>query len=116
MSRTYKVYVIQLRRKVFKRRKKFRKANPDYNLRPECFYVGMTSKTPEVRFLEHIERRRNKKGHKLFSTIAADFGFKLRPDLYEKFNEKPMNREEAEAMEAKLAEDLRAQGYGVWYN
>ena len=45
----YKVYVIELSKKIFTADWRFRSANPQYNGVLECLYVGMTSKTPAER-------------------------------------------------------------------
>jgi hypothetical protein len=58
----------------------------------------------------------NKKGHKLSANVVQKYGIYLRPSLYEHLNVKPMNQEEAVAMEEKLALNLRRQGYAVWFN
>jgi hypothetical protein len=110
----YRVYVIELSRKVFTENKKFREANPQFNGVLECLYVGMTSKTPKERLLQHKSGYRNAKGHKLSSNIVQKYGIYLRPSLYEHIG--PMTREEAIKMEEKLALDLRRKRYAVWYN
>ena len=46
---------------------------------------------------------------------AKKYGLKLRPDLYEKYNPIP-TRKDAEEIEEMLGNDLRKQGYGVWFN
>ena len=46
----YRVYVIELSKKVFTENTKFRDANPQFNGVLQCLYVGMTSKTPAERF------------------------------------------------------------------
>jgi hypothetical protein len=112
----YQVYVIELRKKVFSENWRFRSANPQYNGVLECLYVGMTSKTPSERFEQHRTAFVNKKGHKLSSYFAWKYGSYLRPTLYNHVNQKKMTREEALKMEAKLAWDLRKQGYAVWFN
>ena len=43
------IYVIEIDKRVLKR-KKFLQANPDYVEGKDCFYVGYSSKTPEIRF------------------------------------------------------------------
>lgn len=58
----YWVYVIELSRKVFTENTKFRVANPQFNGVLECLYVGMTSKTPAERFMQHQTGYGNKKG------------------------------------------------------
>src|SRR5688572_3364940 len=112
----YSVYVVELSKKVFTENAKFRAANPQFNGVLECVYVGMTSKTPKERLLQHKTGYINLKGHKLSANIVQKYGTYLRPSLYEHLNQKPMNREEALAMEKKLALDLRRQGYAVWFN
>jgi hypothetical protein len=112
----YRVYVVELSKKVFTENRKFREANPQFNGVLQCLYVGMTSKTPQERFLQHRTGFVNKKGHKLSANIVQKYGTYLRPSLYEHINQKPMTRAEALAMEKKLAWDLRRQGYAVWFN
>lgn len=115
MSRLiYRVYVIELSKRVFTENAKFRAANPQFNGVLECVYVGMTSKTPKERFEQHITGYRNKKGHKLSSNIVEKYGKYLRGSLYNHL--KPMTRSEALKMEEKLAWELRRQGYAVWFN
>ena len=112
----YQVYVVELSKKVFTENAKFRAANPQFNGVLECLYVGMTSKTPAERLKQHKTGYRNKKGHKLSANIVEKYGRYLRPSLYDHINEKAMNRQEALAMEEKLALDLRRKGYAVWFN
>ncbi|MBP9189907.1 MAG: ribose-5-phosphate isomerase [Chitinophagales bacterium] len=112
----YKVYVIELSKRVFTENYKFRNANPQFNGVLECLYVGMTSKTPKERFEQHKTGYRNKNGNKLSSNIVEKYGTYLRPSLYDAINEKPMTRAEALKMEEKLAWDLRRKGYAVWFN
>ncbi len=71
----YTLYVIELKRKVAKRNK-FKKRNPEYANKKRCVYVGMTSKTPEQRLEEHLIKARNKKGHRLYNSIIAEYGLK----------------------------------------
>ena len=113
---TYRVYVIELSKRVFTENYRFRAANPQFNGVLECLYVGMTSKTPAERFKQHKTGYRNKKGYKLSAFIVEKYGAYLRPSLYDHINEKSMTRQEALKMEAKLAWDLRRQGYAVWFN
>jgi hypothetical protein len=112
----YRVYVIELSKKIFTENTKFRVANPQFNGVLQCLYVGMTSKTPTERFREHRTGYVNKKGHNLSANFVLKYGTYLRPSLYEHINLKPMTREEALIMEEKLAWDLRRQGYAVWFN
>ncbi len=112
--KTYSVYVIELRRKVFSENRKFREANPQFTGRLECLYVGMTSKTPQERFRQHRTGFRNKRGHKLSSGIVEKYGAYLRPSLYSHLE--LMTRQEALKMEKQLALELRKKGYAVWFN
>jgi hypothetical protein len=115
MSRKiYRVYVIELSKRVFTENTKFREANPQFNGILECLYVGMTSKTPKTRFEQHKKGYRNKRGHKISSNIVQKYGKYLRPSLYDHID--PMTRSEALRMEEKLALKLRRQRYAVWYN
>ena len=113
-KRRYRVYVIELSKRIFTESAKFRKANPQYNGVLECLYVGMSSKTPQERFEQHKTGHRNKKGRKLFSTIVWKYGSYLRPSLYAHLE--PMTRAEAIKEEEKLALELRRQRYAVWFN
>ena len=75
----------------------------------------MTSKTPKVRFKQHKTGYRNKKGHKLSSTIVQQYGLYLRPSLYNHIA--PLTtRADAVKMEEILALELRRKGYAVWFN
>lgn len=112
----YKVYVIELSKRVFTENAKFRAANPQFNGVLECLYVGMTSKTPQERFKQHKTGYVSKKGYKISAYIVQKYGAYLRPSLYDHLNEKPMSRQQALLMEKKLALDLRRKGYGVWFN
>ena len=116
MSKTqYQVYVIELSKRVFSENSRFRAANPQFNGVLQCLYVGMTSKTPKERFLQHKTGYRNKKGYKLSSNIVEKYGMYLRPSLYNHIN--PLaTRSEALKMEEKLALALRRQRYAVWFN
>jgi predicted GIY-YIG superfamily endonuclease len=110
----YRVYVIELRKKVFTENARFRDANPQFNGVLECLYVGMTSKDPKERFEQHKTGYRNRKGHKLSSNIVRKYGSYLRPSLYNHLG--AMTRTEALKMEKQLALELRRQRYAVWFN
>ena len=111
---SYRVYVIELSRKVFSEDRKFREANPQFNGVLECLYVGMTSKTPQERFAQHKSGYVNAKGHKLSAAIVQKYGRYLRPSLYQNIG--PLSREEALKVEEGLALELRRKGYAVWFN
>jgi len=111
----YRIYVIELSKRVFTENAKFRAANPQFNGVLECLYVGMTSKTHKERFLQHKTGYRNKKGHKLSSNIVEKYGSYLRPSLYNHID--PLStRAEALKMEELLALELRRKRYAVWFN
>ena len=111
----YRVYVVELSKRVFTENTKFRVANPQYNGVLECLYVGMTSKTPQERFAQHKTGYRNKRGHKISSSIVQKYGAYLRPNLYNHLE--PMaTRADALKMEKKLALELRRKRYAVWFN
>lgn len=111
----YRVYVIELSKKVFSQNRKFREANPQFNGVLQCLYVGMTSKTPKERFEQHKSGHINKKGHKLSANIVEQYGLYLRGSLFQHID--PVtNRTEALKLEEQLALELRRQGYAVWFN
>ena len=111
----YRVYVVELSKRVFTEDRRFREANPQFNGVLQCLYVGMTSKTPEQRFEQHKTGYVNKKGHKLSANIVEKYGKYLRGSLYNHIA--PMKtRAEALRMEKALALSLRKQRYAVWFN
>ncbi len=111
----YRIYVIELSKRVFTENAKFRVANPQFNGVLQCLYVGMTSKTPKERFIQHKTGYRNKKGYKLSSNLVEKYGLYLRPSLYNHID--PIaTRQEALKMEETLALELRRQRYAVWFN
>jgi len=114
MPTSYRVYVIELSRKVFTEDRRFREANPQYNGVLECLYVGQTSKTPQERFQQHKTGFRNAKGQKLSANIVQKYGRYLRPSLYQDIG--PLSRKEALEVEEGLALELRKKGYAVWFN
>ncbi len=111
----YRVYVVELSKRVFSENTKFRMANPQFNGVLQCLYVGMTSKTPKERLEQHKTGYRNKKGYKLSSAIVEKYGMYLRSSLYQHIAPMP-SRAEGLKMEEQLALALRRQGYAVWYN
>lgn len=116
MAKTqYRVYVIELSKRVFSENTKFRAANPQFNGVLQCLYVGMTSKTPKERFEQHKTGFRNKKGHKLSSNIVEKYGMYLRPSLFNHLDP-CLTRAEALEMEEQVALELRRERYAVWYN
>lgn len=85
----------------------FKSANPNHVSGMPSFYVGSTSLTPQERFDQHTSGRKNA------SRIAYRYGRKLRMDLVPSQGNK-LPRAWALKAEARLARELRAQGYGVW--
>ncbi|RCW92708.1 ribose-5-phosphate isomerase [Winogradskyella arenosi] len=111
----YTIYVVELSKRVFTANAKFRKANPHYHGVLECLYVGMTSKTPKERFMQHKTGHRSKKGYKIASKIVETYGTYLRPSLYNHID--PFfTRTEALKAEEQIALELRREGYAVWSN
>jgi len=98
------VYVVELSRDVWGE-PRFRKNNPDYDIRKPCVYVGMTGLNPDERFDKHMAGIKS-------SRYVRKYGLHLLPQLYEVYN--PMPYEAAREMEVELAIALRAKGYGVW--
>lgn len=111
----YRIYVIELHKKVFTENRKFREANPQFNGVLECLYVGMTSKSPKERFEQHKKGTLSKKGVDISSRIVKNYGLYLRGSLYNHI--KPIStQEEALKMERVLALELRRKRYAVWFN
>lgn len=69
------------------------------------FYVGMTGRSPEARYAEHLAGVRDGKGY------VRDYAVELLPSVYAHLN--PMPQRVAEAREYELAEALRAAGLFV---
>mgnify|MGYP001238603556 FL=1 len=103
----YYVYVIELDSQVAEFRK-FRQKNPKYIKGNGCVYVGQSSREPTLRFEQHKEGYKSNK-------YAREYGIRLRPELYEKYNPIP-TRTDAEEIEEMLGKQLRKQGIGVWFN
>jgi hypothetical protein len=103
----YYVYVIELDPQVANLRK-FRQKNPAYIMGNGCVYVGQSSREPTLRFEQHKEGYKSNK-------YAREYGIRLRPELYEKYNPIP-TRKDAEEIEEMLGQQLRKQGIGVWFN
>ena len=99
------VYVIELDDSVLGE-PKFAAANPSHDPTLPCVYVGQTGLTAEQRFENH------RSGHKS-SKYARKYCVRLMPHLYE--HVPPMTWKDSKAMERRLAEELRDQGYAVWW-
>lgn len=105
-GRTHNIYVIKLDRQILINEQPFKDANPRYIPGKPCVYVGMTSKLPEERFLEH------RLGHNC-SRYAQKYGKSLLSEEYEHLN--PMTKIQAVAMESQKAMELRARGWAAWF-
>lgn len=107
----YRIYVLSLKKEVLKS-KKIRKQNPNYKEGSPCYYVGITSKDPAERALQHKNAARNEKGP-LFSRMAH----KYYNGLTKKYSTlSPMKtKAEAEAKEEEIANKLKSEGKGVWW-
>ncbi|MBA2628068.1 MAG: hypothetical protein H0U85_08645 [Gemmatimonadales bacterium] len=103
---TCRVYIVELDPAVLSERK-FVNANPRYVPGKLCLYVGSTALTPAERFANH------RRGHKA-NRFVTRYGIRLRPDFYRHYP--PMGRLEAELTEREAALELRAEGFGVWFN
>jgi len=101
-----RVYVIELHNEVLTERK-FLKENPRRDPKKPCLYVGSTCLSPRERFRNHLRGQHG-------NPFVYRYGIRLRPDLYRHYP--PLTREEAELTERELALELRAKGYGVWFN
>ena len=103
-SHYYHVYVIELDDRVWNSGK-FRRCNPEYQMGKLFVYVGMTGLDPDTRFDKH-------KASIQANKFVTDYGVRLLPVLYEKYN--PMPYQAAKEMEVELAIALQAKGFGVW--
>jgi hypothetical protein len=100
----YHVYVVELDDRVWNAAR-FRRANPGHVPGKPLVYVGMTGLDPDIRFDKH-------KAGIQANRFVQDWGLRLLPGLYERYN--PMTFAEAQAMEVELGIALRKAGYGVW--
>jgi hypothetical protein len=101
----WKVYVILLADDA-KREPKVRRENPKADPRKPCVYVGVTITSRENRFerLKGSGRSSNK--------FVRSYGLRLTPEYY--LHEKAVRSEdEAEKLEDRVAEQLRAKGFWV---
>jgi hypothetical protein len=99
---------------VFTENRKFREINPQFNGTLECLYVGITSKTPEERFDQHVHGVLSKKGYNISSSIVKKYGIYLRPSLYSEIP-KVTTMKQALLLEKTVALRLRRAGYAVWF-
>ena len=133
------VYVIEYKKSVLDE-KKFKDRNVHLHDPHEhkCFYVGITKDhSPECRYKQHVSKRRKRRkanficrcnGKDIKTPFTPYNGAGkfltehhkprgLRPKMYREYNPlKVSTREEAEAIEKKLANDLTNDGHAVWFN
>ena len=103
---SYRVYAIQLKKSVLESGK-FRNANPDYQARKPCMYVGCTGKTIEERLADHLA------GGRTSNRYVLKYFKKLRPDVYQGIRPR-RSIASAKKREVRLAEYLREKGWAVW--
>lgn len=108
-ERRYRVYVIRLKNSVWKKSRKYREANPQYEEGRPHVYVGSTGKTAEARFERH------RLGGPGTNSLVRRFGKRLSTSEYEDLPTFP-DRASAEQLEGEKARELKARGWGVWYN
>ena len=103
----YRVYVLRLQNQVWKQSKKFQDANPDYKPRKPLVYVGSTGKTIDQRVDTHL------KGGMQSNPYVRKY---FRRKMEREHEDLPIcyDRQSAEDLEEKTAEELRARGWGVW--
>ena len=102
----FRVYAIRLDPTVLEDAR-FRDANRGHVEGMECFYVGMTAKSPDERWKQHRD------GYKS-SRFARRYGRELMPPQFTVVN--PRTYEEACRLERRIARRLRKKGHGVWQN
>ncbi len=112
MKYTYHVYVIRLHPE-FANEPEVIERNPNRNPHLDCVYVGQSHLSPEARFSVHVNGKKSKRGFQLRSRKIKKFIDRLMPELYSHLPAFK-TRDEAEAMEEQLAEELRIKGYTVW--
>ena len=122
----YFVYVIELDEAV-KKVRKFAERNPGMLPFGQCYYVAQSIHDPDCRYRQHKEcfggstefscicdRKQGRLTKRLSNGFARRFGRSLSRRHYEHLN--PLrSRAAAEAMEARLAGELQADGHGVWW-
>ncbi|GEM_PF-798262 len=122
------VYAIELDKVVMEARG-FAKNNPDYVVGQPCFYVGETAHRVECRYKQHVAsdsrqnflcpcfeedgepKLREYDPSKRRGKYVKEYRRRLCPTLYRHLN--PVPDGDGKAAETKLAEELRARGFGV---
>ena len=114
-QRKWNVYVVELdlTRLTDQEKATVHKCNPAANPSLPGLYVGQTESTPEKRLEQHLRKAITKKGYKIFNKLVSKCGIKLRPDLYECYNQHKLSELESLEEEKDLARELRDRGYTV---
>lgn len=97
------IYVIKLSKGILKKRR-FAQRNPNYDGKSACVYVGLTARTPEERFEQHMAGVKS-------SRFVKEFGKRLLPHLGKRTRK---SHAKALKLEQELPERLREKGFGVW--
>ena len=87
----------------------FRKKNPRYRDGKPLVYVGSTGKELEERLEDHLG------GGRTSNKYVFEYFKRMRPDVHKGIKPRKFRRA-AEKREARLAEELRGKGWGVWQN
>lgn len=105
----YNLYVIKLNSSVLNEYKFLVRNNESDRTKP-CLYIGITGKSPEERYQNHID------GHRAANYVRKyhDAESGLLKDFFDCLN--PMPRETAVKMEKEFAEAFKKQGFPVWWN
>lgn len=127
----YHIYAIRLEKSIWKK-KKFRKANPNYKEGRPCLYIGKTQHVARCRQSQHQSRRtgtdkdrwtcycgKDSASNKYESFINNPSKFirghtkgLLSPRHFRDWN--PVTKENATEVEQEVARTLRDLNYGVW--
>ncbi|MCC6178372.1 MAG: GIY-YIG nuclease family protein [Chloroflexi bacterium] len=100
------MYVIELPDAVAQRE------NPDR----EIVYVGMTSRTVEERFQQHLQGHHSARVIKRVIRLGLGSQLRLRPDLMRRAGNPQPNQHEALIRERALTRRLKRRGYTVFSN
>ena len=103
----YRVYVIEVKRSLWKKSGRFRRKNPDYQPGKPLVYVGSTGKTVEERLRDHLA------GGDTANRYVTLYYKRLVPPEYEGIRPR-QSRQAVERREARKEEELRERGWGVW--
>lgn len=128
----FHVYALELREEVLERTW-FANANKGYKRGKPCLYIGRTKHLPKCRVSQHehcktgewrgkrymcycsgsAEQNPCKISNRGSSKVKEFNTYLLRGKIFRSYNPQYSNAQNI-ASEKKLAEDLRAEGYGIW--